>query len=75
MERMTTPNKHCSVCGKGYRRAYSRSHSMQKTIRRLQPNLQWLTVSLGKRVRACTQCIKTATKNKVKTLQPAPAAT
>ena len=75
MERMTTPNKHCSVCGKGYRRAYSRSHSMQKTIRRLQPNLQWLTVAPGKRVRACTQCIKTATKNKVKTLQPAPAAT
>ena len=69
---MTRPNKRCAICGKGYRRAFSRSHSMQATIRRLQPNLQWFTpAGTGKRVRACTQCIRSAIKKKVQ----APAAT
>lgn len=62
------PNKVCAICGKGYRRAYFRSHSMQKTIRRLQPNLQWFTpIGMIQRVKACTQCIKTSTKNRVAT--------
>jgi ribosomal protein L28 len=63
---MTTPNKVCKICGKGYVKAVSRSHSMRKTIKRLQPNLQWLTVSPGKRIKACTQCIKSVGKGKVK---------
>ena len=68
---MTTPNKACKICGKGYRRAMARSHSMQKTIRRLQPNLQWLTIQPGKRVKACTQCIKSLSAGKIKLPQPA----
>jgi len=32
------------------------------TKRRKYPNLQWTTVD-GKRVKACTKCIKTASKN------------
>lgn len=62
---MTTPNKSCKICGKGYRRAFARSHSMQQTIRRLQPNLQWFRLPSGQRVRACTKCIKSHAKGKI----------
>ncbi|MBI4049851.1 MAG: 50S ribosomal protein L28 [Candidatus Doudnabacteria bacterium] len=63
---MISPNKICKICDKGYSRGFARSHSMQATIRRLQPNLQWLTVRPGKRVRACTKCIKSVSSGKVK---------
>ena len=63
---MVTPNKACAICEKGYSRSFDRSHSMQTTIRRLKPNLQWLTVRPGKRVRACTKCIKSVSKGKIK---------
>lgn len=63
---MTSSNKSCAICLKGYSRSYDRSHSMQATIRRLQPNLQWLTVRPGKRVRACTKCIKSVASGKIK---------
>lgn len=63
---MTTSHKACAICGKGYRRSQSRSHSMQKTIRRLQPNLQWTRLPNGKRVKACTKCIKSASRGKIK---------
>ena len=63
---MTGPNKVCKICGKGYRRSFARSHSMQRTIRRLQPNLQWLTVAHGRRIKACTNCIKSFSSGKIK---------
>jgi len=51
----------CTICGKSYNKVTKRSHSMRPNIVRLQPNLQWLKVD-GKRVKACTRCIKTRTK-------------
>ncbi|OGE78254.1 MAG: hypothetical protein A2751_03830 [Candidatus Doudnabacteria bacterium RIFCSPHIGHO2_01_FULL_46_14] len=68
---MITPNKACRLCGKGYKKIFDRSHSMQATIRRQQVNLQWLTIAPGKRIKACTKCIKSFTAGKIKTLQPA----
>ena len=65
-EAMTQTHKICAICGKGYSRSQSRSHSMQKTIRRLQPNLQWTRAPDGKRVKACTKCIKSAGRGKIK---------
>lgn len=62
---MTLPNKQCKICEKGYRRVLSRSHSMRATIRRLQPNLQWLRLPDGKRVKACTKCIKSIINGKI----------
>ena len=32
--------------------------------KRKYPNLQWVTLSDGKRVKACTKCIKTLSKKK-----------
>jgi ribosomal protein L28 len=56
----------CSICGRGYKRSQSRSHSNRATIRKLHVNLQWLTLANGRRVKACTQCIKTAAKGKTR---------
>ncbi|MBI5529951.1 MAG: 50S ribosomal protein L28 [Candidatus Doudnabacteria bacterium] len=53
----------CTVCGKTYSRTIKRSHSMRPSIVRLLPNLQY-TVIGGKRVKACTRCIKTKSKSK-----------
>ncbi|MBX4187119.1 MAG: 50S ribosomal protein L28 [Candidatus Doudnabacteria bacterium] len=49
----------CTICGKGYLATFTRSHSMRKTKVRLYPNLQWLKLEHGKRVKACTKCMKT----------------
>jgi len=65
-EAMTQTHKICAICGKGYSRSQSRSHSMQKTLRRLLPNLQWTHLPSGKRVKACTKCIKSASRGKIK---------
>ncbi|MBI2623950.1 50S ribosomal protein L28 [Candidatus Parcubacteria bacterium] len=52
----------CEVCGKG-----PVMHTTRKLLRgkynptvksRKYPNLQWVRVGSGKRVKACTQCIK-----------------
>ncbi|MBX4187642.1 MAG: 50S ribosomal protein L28 [Candidatus Doudnabacteria bacterium] len=52
----------CTICGKGYSNTIKRSHSMQATKYRLYPNLQWLKLDHGRRVKACTRCIKTRSK-------------
>ena len=49
----------CEICGKGYLATFTRSHSMRKTKVRLYPNLQWLKLDHGRRVKACTKCMKT----------------
>jgi ribosomal protein L28 len=57
----------CEICGKSYTKVTKRSHSMRGTITKLKANLQWLTVD-GKRIKACTRCIKTKAKNAQKAL-------
>ncbi|MDR3642506.1 MAG: L28 family ribosomal protein [Candidatus Doudnabacteria bacterium] len=51
----------CAVCGKIYSRTIKRSHSMRPSIVRLLPNLQYAVFD-GKRLKACTRCIKTKAK-------------
>lgn len=53
----------CEICGRGYLKSYSRSHSNIPTIKRQHINLQSKVVN-GKRVNACTRCIKTLAKPK-----------
>lgn len=74
MSLMVSPNKKCAICGKGYKRVLSRSHSMQATIRRLQPNLQWFRLPSGQRIKACTKCIKSITRGKIKLAAHPPSA-
>ena len=52
----------CTVCGKGYMASWTRSHSMRKTKVRLYPNLQWMKMDHGQRVKACVKCMKTQAK-------------
>lgn len=52
----------CTICSKTYSRTIKRSHSMRSSIRRLLPNLQWLSIDGAQRVKACTRCIKTHNK-------------
>ena len=65
---MVSPNKACGICKKGYAKSAARSHSMQSTLRRLQPNLQWLTLAQGRRVKACTKCIKGVSAGRIKAI-------
>jgi large subunit ribosomal protein L28 len=51
----------CEVCGKGPIAGHNVSHANNKTPRRWYPNLQRVRVVVNgvvKRVRVCTQCIK-----------------
>lgn len=54
----------CKICGKKPITGHNVSHSHRKTKRRWLPNLQWLRLENGGRVKACTKCIKTQTKVK-----------
>lgn len=58
----------CIKCGKGSRiagkRILLRGHYNPVEKSRRYPNLQWARID-GKRVRLCTQCIKTLAKPKV----------
>lgn len=56
----------CTLCGKGPITGHNVSHANNRTNRRWYPNLQTVRVQANgavKRVRVCTQCIKS---NKVK---------
>ncbi|MBI2411494.1 MAG: 50S ribosomal protein L28 [Candidatus Kerfeldbacteria bacterium] len=55
-------SKVCDICERGYLKGNSRSHSNIATIKRQQVNLQSATIE-GKRVKACTRCIRTVAKN------------
>ncbi|MEI6267185.1 MAG: 50S ribosomal protein L28 [bacterium] len=53
----------CNICGKKPITGNNVSHSHRKTRRRWLPNLQWFTPeNADQRVKACTKCIKTASK-------------
>ncbi len=58
----------CSICGKGSRlgghRVLLRGHYNLTKTERKYPNLQWARLASGKRVKACTECIKTLHKLK-----------
>lgn len=49
--------KVCQICQKSSKKSYSRSHSNIATKRRQHVNLQTALVD-GKRVPACSRCIK-----------------
>jgi len=51
----------CDICGKGPTSGNNVSHANNKTRRRWYPNLQPVRVMVDgkpKRIRACTQCIR-----------------
>ena len=58
----------CAVCGKGYIKKTVRKKLRGKynptTTQRKRPNLQWVRLPSGKRVKACTRCIKTLSKTR-----------
>ena len=58
----------CQICGKGgvviQKRKKLRGKYNPTVKTRKHPNLQWVTLSNGKRVKACARCIKTLDKNK-----------
>ncbi len=60
--------KQCSFCAKKYntvwRRVKLKSRYNPTAKRKQYPNLQWLKLSLGKKVLACAKCIKTLAKKK-----------
>jgi len=60
--------KQCSICGKKYTWAWRRVKLRGKynpTIKKKKkPNLQWVRLPSGERVKACTKCIKALSKRK-----------
>jgi len=61
--------KQCAICGKKsmmvWRRVRFRAEKYNPTVKkRKQPNLQWVKLSSGKRVKACAKCIKALNKKK-----------
>ena len=58
--------KVCSLCKKKSQKVVRykkvRSKINPTTTARQQPNLQWVKLSSGERVKACTKCIKTLTR-------------
>ncbi|HPZ74405.1 MAG TPA: L28 family ribosomal protein [Candidatus Paceibacterota bacterium] len=58
----------CAICGKTYIKSIPLNKLRGKynpaPKKRKYPNLQWVHLSNGKRVKACTQCIKTLSKVK-----------
>jgi ribosomal protein L28 len=58
----------CALCGKSYMMAWALTKLRGKynptEEHKQKPNLQWLTLAPGKRVKACTKCIKALGKKK-----------
>lgn len=60
--------KACEICGKTstlgrkYNKLMSKYNPSPKKTKK--PNLQWVTLPGGKRVKACTKCIKKISKKK-----------
>lgn len=58
--------KKCVLCGKGSQLSVVRLKFRGKynptAKKRKYPNLQWVRLSSGRRVKACTKCIKTLHK-------------
>lgn len=60
--------KQCAICGKKYTQVWRKVKFRGKynpTIKKKKyPNLQWVKLPVGKRVKACTKCIKALSKRK-----------
>ena len=60
--------KECQKCGKTsqieWKRKLLRGHYNPTVKKRKYPNLQWMKLEDGSRVRVCTQCMKTGAKTK-----------
>ena len=60
--------KSCALCGKKSITSVTlvklRGKFNPTAKRRQYPNLQWLTLENGKRVKACAKCIKTKSKSR-----------
>lgn len=60
--------KQCTICGKGSEMVWSliklRGKYNPTVKNRKYPNLQWVRLNSGKRVLACTKCIKAMAKRK-----------
>lgn len=58
--------KECALCGKSsmmvWRLKKLRGKYNPTVKKRKQPNLQWVTLPSGKRVKACAKCIKAMAK-------------
>ncbi len=57
----------CDICGKHAQNGYNVSHANNKTKKLWQPNLQSVRHQEGstvKKIRVCTQCIKSGRVNK-----------
>ncbi|PIY73958.1 MAG: 50S ribosomal protein L28 [Candidatus Portnoybacteria bacterium CG_4_10_14_0_8_um_filter_40_50] len=59
--------RECTICAKKskvvWRRVRLRAEKFNPTIKRRQyPNLQWVRLASGERVKACAKCIKTLSK-------------
>jgi ribosomal protein L28 len=59
-------SKQCAICGKKSIMVWQlkklRGKYNPTVKKRKQPNLQWTKLSSGKRVKACTKCIKAGSK-------------
>jgi len=60
--------KECAICGKKSIMAWTlvklRGKYNPTIKKRKYPNLQWVRLDSGKRVKACTKCIKARAKRK-----------
>lgn len=56
-----TMSRVCEICGKGKMDGKTVSHANNKAPKKYNVNLQETEIN-GKKVRACTKCIKTAKK-------------
>lgn len=60
--------RQCTICGKSSqlenKRKLLRGHYNPTGKKRKYPNLQWLLIKNGSRVKACTQCMRTRAKSK-----------
>ncbi len=66
--------KICSLCGKSAKVGNSVSHANNKTKRLFRPNLQMVRALIGaavKRIRVCTDCIKSGRVTKKVKAHPA----
>ena len=52
----------CEICGKGKMDGYTVSHANNRAPRKYNANLQVTEIN-GKKVKACTKCIKKKKKN------------
>ena len=65
---MATMSRRCDICGKKSMVAIVRKKLRGKynptTKKRKYPNLQWAYLPDGRRIKACTKCIKAMGKTK-----------